>query len=111
MAFDTHAYIRDLAAVHGLAPKPGDTDRADLTSRAVRAELEDIKARTQALHDWSAAVVTDHETCHEHKAAATGSARRRLHSPGQNGRKVTRHRKAAQHSRQRNLSEPKQETL
>jgi hypothetical protein len=27
MAFDTHAYIRDLAAVHGLAPKPGDTGR------------------------------------------------------------------------------------
>lgn len=79
MAFDTHAYIRDLAAVHGLAPKPGDTDRADLISRAVRAELDDIKARTQALHDWSAAVVADHDGTQPHTAATTvaGAAQRR----------------------------------
>lgn len=79
MAFDTDAYIRDLAAVHGLAPKPGDTDRADLTSRAVRAELEDIKTRTQALHDWSAAVVADHDAAVPRTAdtAAVGAAARR----------------------------------
>lgn len=59
MTFDTDAYIRDLAAIHGLAPKPGDTDGSELTGRAARAELADIQARTQALHDWSAAVITD----------------------------------------------------
>lgn len=76
MAFDTDAYIRDLAAVHGLAPKPGDTDRADLTGRAVRAELEDIKTRTQALHDWSAAVVAYHDSAQPHTAetATVGAA-------------------------------------
>ncbi|MBS2538389.1 hypothetical protein KGQ20_37130 [Catenulispora sp. NF23] len=79
MAFDTDTYICDLAAVHGLAPKPGDTDRADLISRAVRAELDDIKARTQALHDWSAAVVADHDGAQPHTAATTvaGAAQRR----------------------------------
>ena len=85
MAFDTDAYIRDLAAIHGLAPKPGDTDRADLTSRAVRAELEDIKTRTQALHDWSAAVIADHDTAGTHSAEPRrpGPTRRRPHSrPG-----------------------------
>jgi hypothetical protein len=57
MPFDTDAYIRHLAKAHGLTAKPGDTDHADLTDRAVRAELADIKRRTQTLHAWSAAVI------------------------------------------------------
>jgi hypothetical protein len=68
MAFDTDAYIRDLAAAHGLAPKPGDAGRADLTERAVRAELSDIKRRTRILHTWSAAVIADHQDDHAHPA-------------------------------------------
>jgi hypothetical protein len=62
MPFDTDAYIRRLANSHGLTEKPGDTDRAELTDRAVRAELADIKRRTQTLHAWSAAVIAEHQT-------------------------------------------------
>ena len=61
MSFDTDAYIRQLAEVHGLTAKPRDTDRADLTERAVRTELADIKRRTQNLHNWSAAVIASHQ--------------------------------------------------
>lgn len=61
MPFDADAYVRRLAATHGLAAKPG-SDRAELTERAVRAELADIKRRTQTLHAWSAAVIAANET-------------------------------------------------
>lgn len=61
MTFNTQTYIDALAAAHGLAAKPGDTDRADLTERAVRAELADIKTRTQNLHNWSAAIIASHQ--------------------------------------------------
>jgi hypothetical protein len=110
MAFDTATYIHALATAHGLTADPADTDSEELTRRAVRAELAAIKHRTQALQNWSAAVVAEHETGHEHDAAATGSARRQLHSPGQNRRNATRRRYAAQRAQQRNRSEPKQET-
>lgn len=62
MTFDPHAFIRDLAAAHGLTAEPADSDRPDLARRAVQYELNDIKRRMQALHDWSAAVIADHET-------------------------------------------------
>jgi len=61
MPFDTDAYIRRLANAHGLTAKPGDTDHAELTVRAVRAELADIKTRAQNLHNWSAAVIASHQ--------------------------------------------------
>lgn len=60
MAFDTDAYISGLAATHGLQTDPADTDRAELTSRAVAAELADIKARMNAMHQWSTAVLAEH---------------------------------------------------
>ena len=60
MAFDTDAYISGLAATHRLQPDPADTDRADLTGRAVAAELADIKARMNAMHQWSTAVLAEH---------------------------------------------------
>ncbi|NUS56053.1 MAG: hypothetical protein HOV66_14530 [Streptomycetaceae bacterium] len=60
MPFDTDAYIRRLASAHGLTAKPGDTDHTELTDRAVRAELADIKRRTKTLHAWSAAVIAAH---------------------------------------------------
>jgi hypothetical protein len=61
MTFDTQTYIDILAATHGLAAKPGDENHADLIERAVRAELADIKTRTQNLHNWSAAVIASHQ--------------------------------------------------
>jgi hypothetical protein len=61
MTFDTQTYIDTLAAAHGLAAKPGDTNRSNLTERAVRAELADIKTRTQNLHNWSATIVASHQ--------------------------------------------------
>lgn len=51
MAFDTDAYISGLAATHRLQPDPADTDRADLA---------DIKARMNAMHQWSTAVLAEH---------------------------------------------------
>jgi hypothetical protein len=60
VAFDTDAYITGLAATHHLHPDPADTDRAELTRRAVAAELADIKARTNALHQWSTTVLAEH---------------------------------------------------
>ena len=60
MAFDTDAYISALAVTHGLEPDPDDTDRAELTRRAVAAELADIKARMNAMHQWSTAVLAEH---------------------------------------------------
>ncbi|GAA2039388.1 hypothetical protein GCM10009839_46680 [Catenulispora yoronensis] len=62
MPFDTDAYIRRLASAHGLTAKPGDTDHSELTDRAVRAELADIKRRTKTLHAWSAAVIAAHQS-------------------------------------------------
>ena len=60
MAFDTDAYISGLAATHRLKTDPADTDRAELTSRAVATELADIKARANAMHQWSTAVLAEH---------------------------------------------------
>lgn len=57
MSFDTDAYIRALAAAHGLAAKPDDADGSELTVRAVRTELADINRRAQALRDWTTAVI------------------------------------------------------
>lgn len=73
MSFDTHAYVRDLAAAHGLTAEPDDTGHADLTRRAVRRELEDIKRRIQALHDWSVAVSADHEARHAQRPAQSAA--------------------------------------
>jgi hypothetical protein len=61
VSFDPRAFIRDLAAAHGLTAEPADTDHADLTRRALQCELDDIKCRMQALHDWSAAIIAEHE--------------------------------------------------
>lgn len=60
MTYDARAYIRALATAHNLTAEPGDTDGTQLARRAVHTELEDIKRRMQALHDWSAAVIADH---------------------------------------------------
>ncbi|MFL6116490.1 MAG: hypothetical protein ACJ786_34805 [Catenulispora sp.] len=100
MALDTDAYIRDLAAIHGLAPKPGDSDLADLTSRAVRAELEEIRARTQALHDWSAAIIADHDTGRPH-TAETGTDTAAAHRPRHPRRFRRRRRRTAAWPRRR----------
>jgi hypothetical protein len=60
VAFDTDAYITGLAVTHCLRPDPADTDRAQLTRRAVAAELADLKARANAMHQWSTAVLAEH---------------------------------------------------
>jgi hypothetical protein len=60
VAFDTDAYISGLAATHRLQRDPADTHRAELTRRAVAAELADIKARMNAMHQWSTAVLAEH---------------------------------------------------
>jgi hypothetical protein len=99
MTFDPHAFIRALAAAHGLTAESADTDRADLTRRAVQCELEDIKRRMQALHDWSAAVTADHETRPAqhpvHSAGhgcANGPATRRPNTRRNNRRRTHPHR-------------------
>lgn len=69
MLFDSDAYIRRLAETHGLTAKPGDTDHADLTERALRAELADLNARAQNLHNWSSTIIADQQ------AETTGTGR------------------------------------
>ena len=62
MPLDINAYIRSLAETHGLTAKPGDTDHPDLTERALRAELADLKTRAQNLHIWSTTIIASHQT-------------------------------------------------
>ena len=70
MPLDADSYVRSLAKAHGRTAKPCDTDHADLTERALRAELADLNTRAQNLHNWSATIIADHEA----ETTGTGQA-------------------------------------